>query len=64
MSLELQFNRNKPVGGHSWPGGRMARAGADPLSELIDASDLIWDFFSKALNLPSSLSNLPPSLYQ
>jgi polyhydroxybutyrate depolymerase len=34
-------------GGHSWPGGKQARQGADLPSTVINANDLIWDFFSR-----------------
>ncbi len=34
-------------GGHSWPGGQQARQRADPPSQVIDANDLIWEFFSR-----------------
>ncbi|MBK7105138.1 MAG: T9SS type A sorting domain-containing protein [Ignavibacteriae bacterium] len=34
-------------GGHSWPGGTAPRIGADPVSEQINATNLIWDFFLK-----------------
>ncbi len=34
-------------GGHSWPGGTVPRIGADQVSERINATDLIWDFFLK-----------------
>lgn len=34
-------------GGHSWPGGRQARPGADLPSKVIGANDLIWEFFSR-----------------
>jgi len=34
-------------GGHSWPGGLQARAGADEPSAAFDATDLIWEFFKK-----------------
>jgi polyhydroxybutyrate depolymerase len=32
-------------GGHSWPGGQKARPRADPPSLVINANDLIWEFF-------------------
>lgn len=32
-------------GGHSWPGGRLARAGADLPSTAFNATNVIWDFF-------------------
>jgi len=32
-------------GGHSWPGGQKARQRADPPSLVINANDLIWNFF-------------------
>lgn len=34
-------------GGHSWPGGEQARDKADPPSQVIDANDLIWEFFKR-----------------
>ena len=33
-------------GGHSWPGGRQTVIG-DPVSEYINADDLMWDFFQQ-----------------
>ena len=32
-------------GGHSWPGGTQTGGFADPPSQVIDANDLMWDFF-------------------
>lgn len=32
-------------GGHSWPGGTKSRQRADEPSHVIDANDLIWEFF-------------------
>lgn len=34
-------------GGHSWPGGLIARPGADAPSNAIDATELIWEFFGR-----------------
>lgn len=34
-------------GGHAWPGGLKARQAADEPSKAFDATDLIWDFFSR-----------------
>ncbi|WP_225586948.1 PHB depolymerase family esterase [Algoriphagus sp. Y33] len=34
-------------GGHSWPGGNIARPGADSPSSAVDATELIWDFFRR-----------------
>ena len=34
-------------GGHSWPGGHIARPGADEPSDAIDATKLIWEFFER-----------------
>lgn len=34
-----------PDGGHSWPGGVAPRKKADEPSEVIDANELMWDFF-------------------
>lgn len=34
------------TGGHSWPGGRKARA-SEPPSQALSANDVIWDFFSR-----------------
>lgn len=34
-------------GGHSWPGGDKARAGADAISDAIVANDVIWTFFQQ-----------------
>ena len=33
-------------GGHSWPGGRGTLIGDEP-SDLLNATDLMWDFFTK-----------------
>jgi len=33
-------------GGHSWPGGRKTATG-DPVSEFINANDLMWEFFQQ-----------------
>jgi polyhydroxybutyrate depolymerase len=33
-------------GGHSWPGGRQTIVG-DPVSNYINADDLMWDFFQQ-----------------
>lgn len=33
-------------GGHSWPGGQQTIIG-DPVSQFIDANDLMWTFFQK-----------------
>lgn len=38
-------------GGHSWPGGKVARPGADQSSTAFNATDLIWNFF-KSYRLP------------
>ncbi|MGA0557514.1 alpha/beta hydrolase family esterase [Larkinella sp. VNQ87] len=34
-------------GGHSWPGGQKARPQADEPSSAIQATDIIWDFFTR-----------------
>lgn len=34
-------------GGHSWPGGTRPRSKADDTSELINANELMWDFFQR-----------------
>jgi polyhydroxybutyrate depolymerase len=34
-------------GGHSWPGGDPDPPTGDPVSDVIVANDLIWDFFSR-----------------
>ncbi len=34
-------------GGHSWPGGDRTRPGAQAPSTLINANDLMWEFFRK-----------------
>jgi len=34
-------------GGHAWPGGRQMAAFLDKPSGALDATDAIWDFFSK-----------------
>lgn len=33
-------------GGHSWPGGRQTVIG-DPVSQYVNADDLMWDFFQQ-----------------
>lgn len=33
-------------GGHSWPGGNQTPVG-DPVSEFVNATDLMWDFFQR-----------------
>lgn len=33
-------------GGHSWPGGNATGLG-DPVSEILNANDLMWDFFQE-----------------
>lgn len=55
-SAELQLYLTHD-GGHSWPGGRkVARPGADPPSQVIDANALMWDFFqAHTLGLPTSV---------
>ncbi len=41
-------------GGHSWPGGNQT-ANGDPPSNLLNATDLIWNFFkTHSLNCPTS----------
>lgn len=32
-------------GGHSWPGGNTTAGGGNPASTVINANDLMWDFF-------------------
>ncbi len=34
-------------GGHSWPGGTPSTGFADPPSQVINANDLMWDFFQQ-----------------
>ena len=34
-------------GGHAWPGGAIARRGADTPSTKVNANDLIWEFFKR-----------------
>lgn len=34
-------------GGHSWPGGKKPRSGADEPSKAIDATELVFDFFGR-----------------
>lgn len=34
-------------GGHAWPGGLPGRAGSDEPSKVINANDLLWDFFQQ-----------------
>lgn len=43
-AIELYLTKD---GGHSWPGGQHARLRADPPSEVINATDVIWDFFQR-----------------
>lgn len=38
-------------GGHSWPGGKRSNSRGDEPSSVINATDLIWDFF-KTRSLP------------
>lgn len=38
-------------GGHSWPGGNNVNPNADPPSTVINANDLLWNFF-KQFQLP------------
>lgn len=45
-------------GGHSWPGGNKT-ANGDPVSIQLNATDLIWDFFSR-----HSLICSPASIYK
>lgn len=41
-------------GGHSWPGGTASMVG-DSVSTVINANDLMWDFFQKySLNCPGT----------
>ncbi|MCE7053862.1 carboxylesterase family protein [Algoriphagus sp. AGSA1] len=44
LAMELYTTED---GGHSWPGGKIARPGADPPSTAIDATELIWFFFRR-----------------
>jgi polyhydroxybutyrate depolymerase len=45
-------------GGHSWPGGQQTIIG-DPVSQFIDANDLMWAFFQKhALECSTTAINL------
>ena len=34
-------------GGHGWPGGRALRESPEQASDVLNATDAIWDFFSK-----------------
>ncbi|WP_217605051.1 hypothetical protein [Chitinophaga sp. GbtcB8] len=34
-------------GGHAWPGSQKVRAKADTPSTVINANDVIWDFFRR-----------------
>ena len=43
---EIQYYLTKD-GGHSWPGAPIVRAGADEPSEVLNANQLIFDFFRK-----------------
>jgi polyhydroxybutyrate depolymerase len=43
-------------GGHSWPGGNQT-ANGDPPSNQLDATELIWDFFSQH-SLNCSITNI------
>ncbi|WP_374642132.1 PHB depolymerase family esterase [Hydrogenophaga sp.] len=36
------------TGGHSWPGASVVRRGKEPASQALDASRVIWEFFSQA----------------
>lgn len=55
-------------GGHSWPGGNPTPMG-DPVSQVINANDRMWDFFSQydleCSNLTASIdvSNLSICMY-
>ncbi|THU39850.1 phospholipase [Niastella caeni] len=42
MELYLTYD-----GGHAWPGGKKARAGADDPSTAVNATNLIWEFLNK-----------------
>ncbi len=52
--LELYLTHD---GGHSWPGGQRGFIGADPPSEVIDANELMWEFF-KTHPLPGEPTNV------
>lgn len=43
MSVELYTING---GGHAWPGGEAGRVDADPPTQSISASQLIWEFFA------------------
>lgn len=43
-SIDLYLTQD---GGHSWPGGEKPREQADPPSTVINATDLLWNFFKK-----------------
>lgn len=45
-------------GGHSWPGGKNT-IGGDPVSTVINANDLMWDFFK---NNTSCINNVPEQI--
>ncbi len=45
-------------GGHSWPGGTQTTGFADPPSQVIVATDLLWDFFSQ-YTLACSTTHVP-----
>lgn len=42
----IQYYSTKD-GGHAWPGGKKARAMADEPSKVINANELIWNFFQQ-----------------
>ena len=42
VAIDLYLTQD---GGHSWPGGLKPRPQADPLSEYLNATDLLWSFF-------------------
>lgn len=44
-SVEIQHYITQD-GGHSWPGGKSTLVG-DPVSEFINANDLMWEFFQQ-----------------
>ncbi len=51
-------------GGHSWPGGNQT-ANGDPVSTQLNATDLIWNFFSQhSLNCSTLSINEPIKTYQ
>jgi polyhydroxybutyrate depolymerase len=45
-NVTLQYYLTKD-GGHSWPGGLPGSIIGDPSSQVINANNLLWDFFQQ-----------------